>query len=121
MAKTKTNSNSITAILINKLNYKKSGFRFAMLEKWNLPNDTIFTDCTHSTINCIEMGNKEVDIVGISNSKYVILIEIKANLSENMQCYKYSSYSDYVNNSGGITDIDFLLDMLDENISAYLE
>lgn len=85
MAKTKTNSNSITAILINKLNYKKSGFRFAMLEKWNLPNDTIFTDCTHSTINCIEMGNKEVDIVGISNSKYVILIEIKANLSENIQ------------------------------------
>ena len=85
MAKTKTNSNSITAILINKLNYKKSGFRFAMLEKWNLPNDTIFTDGTHSTINCIEMENKEVDIVGISNSKYVILIEIKANLSENIQ------------------------------------
>ena len=72
MAKTKTNSNSITAILINKLNYKKSGFRFAMLEKWNLPNDTIFTDCTHSTINCIEMGDEEVDIVGISNSEYVI-------------------------------------------------
>lgn len=85
MAKTKTNSNSITAILINKLNYKKSGFRFAMLEKWDLPRNTIFTDGTHSTINCIEMENKEVDIVGISNSKYVILIEIKANLSENIQ------------------------------------
>ncbi|MBR5932738.1 MAG: hypothetical protein IK002_02005 [Treponema sp.] len=85
MAKTKTNSNSITAILINKLNYKKSGFRAALLEKWGLPSNTIFTDGTHSTINCTEMENKEVDIVGISNSKYVILIEIKANLSENIQ------------------------------------
>lgn len=85
MAKRKTNSNSITAILINKLNYKKSGFRFSMLEKWGLPRNTIFTDGTHSTINCKEMENKEVDIVGISNSKYVILIEIKANLSENTQ------------------------------------
>lgn len=82
---TKTNSNSITAIFINKLNNKKSGFRFAMLEKWELPNNTIFKDGTHTTIDLQGMDNKEVDIVGMSDSKYVILIEIKANLSENIQ------------------------------------
>lgn len=80
MPGTRTNSNSITAILINKLNNKKSGFRFAMLEKWGLPANTIFKDGTHSTIYFPEMENKEVDIVGMSNSEYVILIEIKANL-----------------------------------------
>ena len=85
MSGTRTNSNSITAILINKLNNKKSGFRFAMLEKWELPSNTIFKDGTHSTINFPEMENKEVDIVGISGTEYVILIEIKANLSENIQ------------------------------------
>ena len=86
MAGTKTNSNSITAILINKLNYKKSGFRAAMLDYLGkLPNDTVFMDGTHSTINLPEIGNKEVDIVGISDSKYVILLEIKANLSEDIQ------------------------------------
>jgi hypothetical protein len=81
----KTNSNSITAILINKLNNKKSGFRFAMLEKWELPTNTIFKNGTHSTITFSEMENKEVDIVGMSGTEYVILIEIKANLSENIQ------------------------------------
>ncbi len=85
MAGTKTNSNSITAILINKLNNKKSGFRFALLEKWDLPKDTFFKDGTHSTINYPEMENKEVDIVGMSGSEYVVLIEIKANLAEDLQ------------------------------------
>lgn len=41
MAGIKTNSNSITAILVEKLNYKKSGFRTAILKLWNLPDDIV--------------------------------------------------------------------------------
>ena len=55
----------------------------------------------------------EDDSYFLTLSRYIHKNPVKANLSENMQRYKYSSYSDYVNNSGGITDIDFLLDMLD--------
>ena len=43
MAGIKTNSNSITAILVERLNYKKSGFLTAILKLWNLPDDIFFT------------------------------------------------------------------------------
>ena len=85
MAGIKTNSNSITAILVEKLNYKKSGFRNAMLKFWNLPENIIFIDGTHSTSRLPEMENKEVDIIGTDRSKIVLLLEIKANLNENLQ------------------------------------
>lgn len=85
MAGIKTNSNSITAILVERLNYKKSGFRTAILKLWNLPDDIFFTDGTH-TVSCIpEMENKEVDIVGKSGTKIILLIEVKANLNEDLQ------------------------------------
>lgn len=85
MASIKTNSNSITAIFVDKLNYKKSGFRAKILKLWNLPDNTIFIDGTHSLSKIPEMENKEVDIIGKVNSKIVIMIEVKANLNEDLQ------------------------------------
>ena len=85
MAGNKTNSNSITAIFISKLNYKKSGFRNEILKLWELPEDVVFVDGTHSTCGIPEMENKEVDIIGTVDSKPIALIEIKANLYENLQ------------------------------------
>lgn len=85
MAGIKTNSNSITAILVEKLNYKKSGFRNEMLKFWNLPDKMIFIDGTHSTSRLPEMENKEVDIIGTVGSKILLLLEIKANRNETLQ------------------------------------
>ena len=53
MAGIKTNSNSITAILVEKLNYKKSGFRTAILKLWNLPDDIVFIDAAKGSRNAI--------------------------------------------------------------------
>jgi len=87
MAGNKTNSNSITTILVNRLNYKKSGFRAKMLTEWELPYSTLFRDGTHSSLNFPEMEGKQVDIVGwdTDKNKENILIEIKANLDEDIQ------------------------------------
>lgn len=85
MAGNKTNSNSITAILVNKLNYKKSGFRAAILKSWGLPDDIEFKDGTHSSINFPEMEGKQVDIVGMVGNDYKVLIEVKANFNEPLQ------------------------------------
>lgn len=85
MAGNKTNSNSITAILVNKLNYRKSGFRGAILKSWGLSDDIEFKDGTHSSINFPEMEGKQVDIVGMVGSDYKVLIEVKANLNEPLQ------------------------------------
>lgn len=85
MAGNKTNSNSITAILVTKLNNKKSGFRSKILSEWEIPDDTIFYDGTYTTLPFKEMGKAHVDIVGKSESKVVIMIEVKANLNEELQ------------------------------------
>lgn len=85
MAENKTNSNSITAILVTKLNNKKSGFRSKILSEWEIPDDTIFYDGTYTTLPFKEMGNAHVDIVGKSKSKVVIMIEVKANIGEELQ------------------------------------
>lgn len=85
MAGNKTNSNSITAIFISKLNYKKTGFRNEILKLWGLPENVFFIDGTHSTCGIPEMENKEVDIIGTVDSKPIALIEIKANLNEDLQ------------------------------------
>lgn len=85
MAENKTNSNSITAILVTKLNNKKSGFRSKILSEWEIPDDTIFYDGTYTTLPYEEMGNAHVDIVGKSKSKVVIMIEVKANIKEELQ------------------------------------
>ena len=85
MAGNKTNSNSITAILVTKLNNKKSGFRSKILSEWEIPDDTIFYDGTYTTLPFEKMGNAHVDIVGKSKSKVVIMIEVKANIKEELQ------------------------------------
>lgn len=85
MAENKTNSNSITAILVNKLNYKKSGFRAKILKEWKLPEDTFFYDGTYTTLPFDAMGNAHVDIVGRSKTNVVIMIEVKANIGEELQ------------------------------------
>lgn len=85
LAGNKTNSNSLTAIFVSKLNYKKSAFRNEILELWNLPKDIIFKDGTHSICRIPEMENKEVDIVGMVDSKIIVLIEIKVGLNEDLQ------------------------------------
>lgn len=85
MAGNKTNSNSLTAIFVSKLNYKKSAFRTKILKHWCLPDDMNFIDGTHSTCEIQEMENKEVDIIGRSESGKIALIEVKANLNEDLQ------------------------------------
>lgn len=57
----------------------------------------------------------EDDSYFLTLARYIHQNPVKANLSENMQNYKYSSYSDYLNDGGGITDVDFLLDMFNKN------
>ena len=47
--------------------------------------------------------------------RYIHQNPVKAQLADNIQSYKYSSYTDYIGNSDGLTDVDFLLDMLDDN------
>lgn len=85
MAGNKTNSNSITSILVEKLNNRKSGFRYKMLEEWQLPSDIFFVDGTNKQTPIREMRNKEVDIIGRSGTKIKVLIEIKAGNRERLQ------------------------------------
>lgn len=95
----KTNSNSITAILINKLNYRKSGFRTEILKKWNLTGDLVFHDGTHSSVPGLD-GTKP-DIIGKIGEKICVIIEVKANLHEPLQesQKKNGRYEQFVNDS----------------------
>ncbi len=85
MAGHKTNSNSMTSILIEKLNNEKSGFRYKMIKELNLSYDIRFEDGTHKSIPIKEMQGKEVDIIGFSNKNIEALIEIKVNRHEELQ------------------------------------
>ena len=57
----------------------------------------------------------EDDSYFLTLARYIHQNPVKAKLSENMQAYKYSSYSDYIKNQVGITDSDFLLGLLSED------
>ena len=57
----------------------------------------------------------EDDSYFLALARYIHQNPIKANLSETPRDYEYSSYSDYIGNGMGITDVDFLLDMLNED------
>ena len=82
----KTNSNSIAAILISKLNYKKSGFRKKILERWELSNDDlVFYDGMYSSSGIRDLNNKKPDIIGKIGGDTCVLIEVKANLKEPLQ------------------------------------
>ena len=83
----RTNSNSITSILIFALNNKKSPFRNKILkEKFGieLNENLCFYDGTHNPLLIPEMKNKQVDIYAreIGKHKVTLMIEIKANLHE---------------------------------------
>ncbi len=85
MAANQTNSNSITKILIEKLNNRQSGFRYEMIKNWNLPCDTEFVDGTYRTLPFAEMKNYRVDIIGYSGGNEKVLIEVKAGRREKLQ------------------------------------
>ena len=63
----------------------------------------------------------EDDAYFLTLSRYIHQNPVKAQLSKDMQSYKYSSYCDYIGKGNGLTDIDFLLDMLDENRETAIE
>ncbi len=83
----RTNSNSITSILIFALNNKKSPFRNKILkEKFGIDSNEnlCFYDGTHNPLLIPGMKNKQVDIYAREIGKYkvTLMIEIKANLHE---------------------------------------
>lgn len=86
----KTNSNSITSILIYALNNKKSGFREAIIKRFKEKNITIsddifFSNGTHTTLPLAEMAGTKIDILGIEKAHFKIMIEVKASLYESLQ------------------------------------
>ena len=93
MAKTKTNSNSMTSLLITALNNKKSNFRDTMITLFskslnkNIPSNTIFYDGTHQALLYEEMDNNEVDVIARVPGKRtpVLMIEIKVGIREELQ------------------------------------
>lgn len=88
----KTNSNSITSILIYELNNNKI-FRkemlkvFRQISKSDIPENILFYDGTHSPLKIKTMGEKEVDIYARVPGKYKIylMIEVKAGINEDLQ------------------------------------
>ena len=90
----KTNSNSITSILIYALNKRDSSFRREMIKFFNKRganlserDDIEFYDGTHSPLKYKSMKNKEVDIYARIRGKYKVLlmIEVKAGINETLQ------------------------------------
>lgn len=89
----KTNSNSITSILVAALNTEDSDFRnkiisiFSKKIQRKIKNEIAFYDCTHSPLLYKEMHDTEIDIIarypGIH--KPIMMIEIKANIGEPLQ------------------------------------
>lgn len=57
----------------------------------------------------------EDDSYFLTLAKYIHRNPVKAGLVENMQDYRYSSYSDYIHNNNETVNIDFLLNILDED------
>ena len=57
----------------------------------------------------------EDDSYFLSLARYIHQNPLKAGLVQNLQEYRYSSYSDYIDNNSGFVDIDFLLNMIDED------
>lgn len=53
--------------------------------------------------------------------RYIHQNPIKANIVKDLQEYPYSSYPEYAKNISGITDTDFLFDMLDDNRKQAIE
>lgn len=90
----KTNSNSITSILIYELNRLDSDFREKMLNQFKIPETSsdirgqlLFYDGTHSSLKLKTMKRKEVDIYARVPGEYKLrlMIEVKAGINETLQ------------------------------------
>lgn len=57
----------------------------------------------------------EDDSYFLTLAKYIHRNPVKAGLAEKMQDYRHSSYSDYIQNDNKTVNIDFLLNILDED------
>jgi REP element-mobilizing transposase RayT len=57
----------------------------------------------------------EDDSYLITLSKYIHQNPVKSGMAEHPEDYPFSSYSDYVENNSELTDVDFLLDVFDED------
>lgn len=86
MAGRRTNSNSMTAILVVALNNQKSAFRKEFFKLLNLDDEGyVFSDGTQSVIEYEEINNKEIDLIGKKKGISKLLIEIKVSGNENLQ------------------------------------
>lgn len=86
MAGTKTNSNSMTALLIVALNNKKSAFRNEFLKQLAMDDDDFkFEDGTHCSIEYSEINGKKVDVVGRIKGRTSFLMEVKVGINECLQ------------------------------------
>jgi len=106
----KTNSNSITSILVHALNNRKSGFKSYIIGEFNkkiddfnkstnnkykpISENVVFSDGTYTTLPLKEMGNKKIDIYGMNKADLQIMIEVKANLNETLQKSQTEEYID---------------------------
>ncbi|MBO7430569.1 MAG: hypothetical protein J6U56_06110 [Spirochaetia bacterium] len=91
----KTNSNSITSILVSELNkditFRKNFISLINKKKKIIDKKTTekleFFDCTHSPLRYKEMKNAEIDIIARFHGEHKpkLMIEIKANQRENLQ------------------------------------
>ena len=57
----------------------------------------------------------EDDSYFLTLAKYIHRNPVKAGIVENMQDYQYSSYSDYIQNNNEVVNVDFLLEILDDD------
>ncbi len=57
----------------------------------------------------------EDDCYFLTLAKYIHRNPVKAGIADKLQDYRYSSFSDYIENNNAVVNIDFLLDMLDED------
>ena len=88
----KTNSNSITSILVVALNSDQE-FKKTMLDLFSeriykkIDERVQFYDCTHSPLLYPEMNGKSIDIIARIPGKHKpeIMIEVKANIGETLQ------------------------------------
>lgn len=62
----------------------------------------------------------EDDSYFLTLAKYIHRNPVKAGIVENMQDYRYSSYSDYLRNNNEFVNVDFLLNILDEDRKSAL-
>ena len=88
----KTNSNSITSLLVAALN-AESFFRKQTLDLFSkkigrkISSDIRFYDCTHTPLLYEEMNGKEIDIIARVQGEHKpkMMIEVKASVGENLQ------------------------------------